>query len=173
MSATTSKPVWSPEAGPDHLPVHDLGTTAGLADGGVDEAGGAGAFLETDAVGPGVETSAPEFLPALLLRTTTAVIATDMASTTAAARPITTVRRLPNRGSRAPAGGRRTPGWSVDIAAGACGGPSGPSGPGGGCGSGGGAVGASRVSSRWIGRRAGGSAGTVGAGRGSRTVVAS
>src|ERR1700686_2129014 len=141
MSATTSKPVWSPETGPDHLPVNDIGATAGLADGGVDEAGGAGEFLETDAVGPGVETSAPEFLPALLLRTTTAVIATDVASTTAAARPITTVRRLPNRGLRPPAGGRRTPGWSVDLAAGACGGPSGP---GGGCGSGAGAVGASR-----------------------------
>src|SRR6202048_1340987 len=99
------------------MTVNDIGATAGVADGGVDEAGGAGEFLETDAIGPGVETSAAEFLPALLLRTTTAVIATDVASTTAAARPIATVRRLPNRGLRPPAG--------------ACGGPGGP---GGGCG---------------------------------------
>src|ERR1700736_4498278 len=104
MSAPPSKPVWSPKTGPDHLPVNDVGATAGVAEGGVDEAGGAGEFLETDAVVPGVETSAPEFLPALLLRTTTAVIATDAASTTAAARPIATVRRLPNRGLRPPAG---------------------------------------------------------------------
>src|ERR1700722_10102977 len=172
MSATTSKPVWSPKRGPDHLPVNDIGAAAGLADGGVEEADGAG-FLETGAVGPGVETSAPEFLAALLLRTTTAVIATDVASTTAAARAIAIVRRLPNRGLRAPAGGRRTRGWSVDLAAGA------PGGPGGGCGSSAGAVGASRVSWRWIGPavrwsgRAGGGAGTIGGGRESRTVVAS
>src|ERR1700739_3907092 len=42
MSATTSKPVWSPETGPDHLPVNDIGAT--------------GELLETDAVGPGDET---------------------------------------------------------------------------------------------------------------------
>src|ERR1700757_90842 len=132
MSATTLKPVWSPETGPDHLPVNDIGATGGMADGGVDEAGGAGEdeaggageFVETDAVGPGVDTSAP-FLPALLLRMTTVVIATAAASTTAAARPIATVRRLPSRGLRPP-GGR-----------------------GGGCGTGARAVGASRVSPGW------------------------
>lgn len=33
MSATTSKPDWSPETGPDHLPVIDIGAMVGLANG--------------------------------------------------------------------------------------------------------------------------------------------
>ena len=31
ISATTSKPDWAPETGPDHLPVNDIGVVVGLA----------------------------------------------------------------------------------------------------------------------------------------------
>src|ERR1700758_2204696 len=106
MSATTSKPDWSPETVPDHLPVNDAGAALGLDaavdDGWLAEVGG---WL-IDVCGVSVECArfALDPPPCVPLRMTTAVVTTVAASARTTATPIATLAPVPSPGFASPAG---------------------------------------------------------------------